>query len=69
MGEEGRGETLVCATGCCATTVACVINGLTKHTVAVKLLGGELSCEWDTEANLVYMRYPAVSVFNGEIEI
>ena len=46
-----------------------MINGLTKHTVAVKLLGGELSCEWDTEANLVYMTGPAVSVFNGEIEI
>ena len=67
--ERGTGETLACGTGCCATTVACVINGLTKHTVAVKLLGGELLCEWDTEANLVYMTGPAVSVFNGEIEI
>ena len=67
--ERGTGETLACGTGCCATTVACVINGLTKHTVAVKLLGGELSCEWDTETNLVYMTGPAVSVFNGEIEI
>ena len=67
--ERGTGETLACGTGCCATTVACVINGLTKHKVAVKLLGGELLCEWDTEANLVYMTGPAVSVFNGEIEI
>ena len=66
---RGTVETLACGIGFFATTVVCVINGLTKHTVAVKLLGCELSCEWDTEANLVYMTGPAVSVFNGEIEI
>lgn len=67
--ERGTGETLACGTGCCATTVACIINGLTNDKVAVKLLGGELLCEWDREANLVYMTGPAVSVFDGEIEI
>jgi len=67
--ERGTGETLACGTGSCATTVACVINGLTNEQVAVKLLGGELLCEWDRSANLVYMTGPAVSVFNGEIDL
>jgi len=67
--ERGTGETLACGTGSCATTVACIINGLTNERVNVKLLGGELLCEWDRTANLVYMTGPAVSVFNGEIEL
>lgn len=67
--ERGTGETLACGTGCCATAVAGVLNGLTEPEVTVKLLGGELLIEWDQEANLVYMTGPAVTVFEGEIEI
>lgn len=67
--ERGTGETLACGTGCCATVVACIINGLTDNKVTVKLLGGELLCEWDRENNLVYMTGPAVSVFEGEIQV
>ena len=67
--ERGTGETLACGTGCCATAVAGVLNGLTDTTVTVKLLGGELLIEWDREANLVYMTGPAVTVFEGEIEV
>lgn len=65
--ERGTGETLACGTGCCATAVAGVLNGLTDPAVTVKLLGGELFIEWDQEANLVYMTGPAVTVFEGEI--
>ena len=43
--ERGTGETLACGTGCCATTVACVLNGLTDTQVRVKVLGGEILCE------------------------
>lgn len=64
--ERGTGETLACGTGCCATVVACVLNGLTDDTVTVKLLGGEIEITWDREANLVYMTGPAVTVFEGE---
>ena len=64
--ERGTGETLACGTGCCATVVACILNGLTDNTVTVKLLGGEIEITWDREANLVYMTGPAVSVFDGE---
>ena len=64
--ERGTGETLACGTGCCATVVACVLNGLTDETVTVKLLGGEIDITWDREANLVYMTGPATTVFDGE---
>lgn len=64
--ERGTGETLACGTGCCATVVACVLNGLTDNKVTVKVLGGEIFIEWDRESNLVYMTGPAVTVFEGE---
>lgn len=67
--ERGTGETLACGTGCCATAVACVLNGLTDNEITVKLLGGEISIEWDREANLIYMTGPATIVFDGEVEI
>ena len=67
--ERGTGETLACGTGCCAIAVSCILNGLTEDKVTVKVLGGELLCEWDREANLVYMTGPAVTVFDGEIEL
>ena len=35
--ERGTGETLACGTGCCATVVACILNGLTDEAVTVKL--------------------------------
>ncbi len=64
--ERGTGETLACGTGCCATVVACVLNGLTDNKVTVKVLGGEILIEWDRENNLVYMTGPATTVFEGE---
>lgn len=67
--ERGTGETLACGTGCCATAVACILNGLTDEEITVKLLGGELSIQWDRKANLIYMTGPAETVFEGEIEI
>lgn len=65
--ERGTGETLACGTGCCATVVSCILNGLTDDTVTVKLLGGELEITWDREADLVYMTGPATTVFDGEL--
>lgn len=67
--ERGTGETLACGTGCCATTVSCILNGYTENKVTVKVLGGEILCEWDREKNLVYMTGPAVTVFDGVVEI
>ena len=67
--ERGTGETLACGTGCCATVVACILNGLTDELVTVKLLGGEIEIEWDREADLVYMTGPATTVFEGEYDV
>ncbi len=64
--ERGTGETLACGTGCCATAVACVLNGLTDPSVTVGVLGGEIEVTWDRESNLVYMTGPAITVFEGE---
>lgn len=67
--ERGTGETLACGTGCCATTVACVLNGLTDTKVNVHVLGGEILCEWNREENFVYMTGPATTVYEGNVEI
>ena len=65
--ERGTGETLACGTGCCATVVACILNGFTDRKVTVRVLGGEIVCEWDEKTNVVYMTGPATTVFEGEI--
>lgn len=67
--ERGTGETLACGTGCCATAVACALNGLTDDQITVNVLGGEIEVTWDRERNLVYMGGPAATVFEGEINI
>lgn len=67
--ERGTGETLACGTGCCATAVACVLNGFTENKVTVELLGGELFIEWDREENVIFMTGPAQTVFEGEVEV
>lgn len=64
--ERGTGETLACGTGACASAVACNLNGLTKRSVNVELLGGNLNIEFG-EDNHVYMTGPAVTVFEGEL--
>ena len=68
--ERGTGETLACGTGCCATTVACILNGLTDNEVTVHVLGGDIKCSWDKKPESpVIMEGPATTVFEGEIEI
>ena len=66
--ERGTGETLACGTGCCATTVACILNGLTDDTVTVHVLGGEITCTWDKTSGHIFMSGPATTVFEGSIE-
>lgn len=67
--ERGAGETLACGTGACAVAVSSVLNGLCERSVTVKLLGGDLMIEWNEKDNHVYMTGPAVTVFEGEVEI
>ena len=66
--ERGTGETLACGTGCCATAVACVLNGKTDRKVTVHVLGGDIVVEWNENDNHVYMTGPATTVYDGVIE-
>ncbi len=68
--ERGTGETLACGTGCCAVTVASILNGHTDEKVVVHVLGGDITCSWDGKpSSSVIMEGPATTVFTGEITI
>jgi diaminopimelate epimerase len=67
--ERGAGETLACGTGACAAVVAGIRRGLIESPVRVTTRGGELSIAWSGLDQPVLMTGPAVSVFEGEIEI
>ncbi|WP_292937337.1 diaminopimelate epimerase [Noviherbaspirillum sp.] len=67
--ERGAGETLACGTGACAAVVAGIRRGLLDTPVKVSTRGGDLSIAWEGEGAPVRLTGPAVSVFEGEIEI
>lgn len=67
--ERGVGETLACGTGTCAAVVAGIRRGLLDSPVRVDARGGQLSITWDGEGQPVWLTGPAVTVFEGEIEI
>jgi diaminopimelate epimerase len=67
--ERGAGETLACGTGACAAVVAGIRLGLLDARVDVEARGGQLTIEWQGEGQPVLMTGPAVSVFEGEIEL
>ena len=67
--ERGAGETLACGTGACAAVVAGIRRGLLASPVKVQTRGGELSIAWAGGASSVMLTGPAVTVFEGEIEI
>ena len=67
--ERGAGETLACGTGACAAVVAGIRRGLLDSPVHVTARGGALSIAWAGAGHPVMMTGPAVTVFEGEIEI
>jgi diaminopimelate epimerase len=67
--ERGAGETLACGTGACAAVVAGIRRGLLDSPVHVTARGGELVIAWAGEGEPVYLSGPAVTVFEGEIEL
>ena len=67
--ERGAGETLSCGTGACAAVVAGITRGLLDSRVTVSTAGGNLSICWEGDNNPVWMTGPAISVFDGEIEL
>ncbi|MES2297067.1 MAG: diaminopimelate epimerase [Pseudomonadota bacterium] len=67
--ERGAGETLACGTGACAAVVAGIRRGLLDSPVRVSARGGELRVAWEGEGAPVLLSGPAVTVFEGEIEV
>jgi diaminopimelate epimerase len=67
--ERGVGETLACGTGACAAAVAGIRRGRLASPVTVHALGGELVVRWPGDGQMAYLSGPAVTVFEGEIEV
>ncbi len=67
--ERGAGETLACGTGACAAVVAGISRGLLDARVTVSTRGGDLVIVWAGEGQPVLMTGPAVTVFDGAIEL
>ena len=67
--ERGAGETLACGTGACAAVVAGIRLGLLDAKVDVEARGGTLTIEWAGGDAHVFMTGPAVTVFEGEIDL
>ena len=67
--ERGAGETLACGTGACAAVVVGIRRGLLDACVQVSTRGGDLTIRWEGADNPVWLTGPAVTVFQGEVEI
>ncbi|MEN9750438.1 MAG: diaminopimelate epimerase [Pseudomonadota bacterium] len=67
--ERGVGETLACGTGACAAAVSGIKRHLLTTPVKVDMTGGSLSIDWKGDTNPVMMKGPAVTIFEGDIEI
>jgi len=67
--ERGAAETLACGSGACAAVVIGIEQNLLDHDVTVELPGGELKINWPGRGEPVLMTGPAVSVFDGRINL
>jgi diaminopimelate epimerase len=67
--ERGAGETLSCGTGACAAVVAGISRSLLDSPVKVQTRGGTLTISWTGGENAVFMKGPAVTVFEGTLEL
>ncbi len=67
--ERGAGETLACGTGACAAVVSGIRRGFLDREVTVETRGGELTIAWPGDDSSVYLTGPALTVFEGEIDL
>ncbi|SEI75077.1 diaminopimelate epimerase [Nitrosomonas eutropha] len=67
--ERGTGETLACGTGACAAVVCGILRGLLDTTVQVAMHGGNLQIRWDGKDKPIWMTGPAITVFEGTIDL
>jgi diaminopimelate epimerase len=67
--ERAAGETLACGTGACAAVVAGIRLGRLDARVDVETRGGILTIAWAGPGQPVFMTGPAITVFEGDIEV
>ncbi|MGG7054222.1 diaminopimelate epimerase [Nitrosomonas sp. ANs5] len=67
--ERGAGETMACGTGACAAVVSGILRGVLDNQVHVSMRGGNLRIRWLGENQPVWMTGPAVTVFEGVIDL
>ncbi|MEI7994180.1 MAG: diaminopimelate epimerase [Methylococcaceae bacterium] len=67
--ERGTSETLACGSGACAAAVIGIGQNLLDPEVCVELPGGELKISWSGSGEPVFMTGPALSVFDGTINL
>ncbi len=67
--ERGTGETLACGTGACAAVVWGRLLGWLDAETEVQLRGGRLVVSWQGEGAPVWMTGPAVTVYEGQVEL
>jgi len=67
--ERGTGETLACGTGACAAVVWGRLLGWLDEETEVQLRGGRLVVSWKGEGEAVWMTGPAVTVYEGHVEL
>jgi len=67
--ERGVGETLACGTGTCAAVAVGRKLGLLDDTVQVDLPGGRASVSWAGPGARIWLTGPAVTVYEGQVEI
>jgi diaminopimelate epimerase len=67
--ERGVGETLACGTGTCAAVAVGRQLGQLDETVQVDLPGGRASVTWPGPGKNIWLTGPAVTVFQGHMDV
>ena len=67
--ERGSGETLACGSGACAAVIVGIEQGLFDDPVQIDLPGGSLQVQWSGRGHPVFLIGPAVTVFEGSIDL
>ncbi len=67
--ERGAGETLSCGTGACAAAVTAILHGWADSPLNIATRGGLLTLRWAGANSPVLLTGPAVTVFEGTIDL
>ncbi|AMN48340.1 diaminopimelate epimerase [Steroidobacter denitrificans] len=67
--ERGVGETRACGTGACGAVAIGRRRGLLQELVRVDAPGGRMSVHWAGPGQSLWLTGPAVTVFEGTVEI